>query len=143
MDQRESRIKEEIEGIRSAMIEKMETIENRVYKTIEGTKSTIDDAMCSIDQIKGTIEETKLAMDKNIDTISLAVDETLIRLKSTADFVDQVKKNPWIMFGTAILIGFAMGCLNRGELLSVHQAQRPQAKSSSELNGHVSLSSLS
>jgi ElaB/YqjD/DUF883 family membrane-anchored ribosome-binding protein len=141
MDQIESRNKDEIDVTRKVMLEKVGMIESRLYKTIEGTKSTINDTMSSVEQVKRTLEETKFVLDKNIDTISLAVDETLIKLKSTADFADHVKQNPWIMFGTAILIGFAMGCLNRGELLSAHQTHT-QAKSSSELNGHVSVASL-
>ena len=142
MDQRETRIKEEIEGIRGAMNQKVEMIGRQVHKTVEGTKSMIDGAMWNIDQVKGTIEETKLAMDKSIDTINLAVDETFVKVKSTADFVDQVKQNPWIMFGTAILMGYALGCLNRGEVLSAHQAHI-QHESSSQLNGYISASSLS
>ena len=123
MDQKEAHIKQNIVETREAMGEKLELIENHIYKAMEGPKSAIDIVMWNIDRFKGALEETKSAMDHSIAYIDQAVDETLIRVKSTADLIGQVKQDPWIMVGSAVLMGYVIGSLNRGDLFAVHHAR--------------------
>src|SRR5918996_238204 len=115
MDKTESDIKQNIEETRTAMTKKIEKIEGRVHETMEGTKSTIDSIVGNINRVKDTMEETKSIIDTSIDTLRQAVDETVERVKSTAELIDQVKQNPWIMLGSAVLVGYVLGSLNRQE----------------------------
>jgi hypothetical protein len=119
MDQKEADIKRNIVETRDAMGDKIEMIENHIYKAMEGPKAAIDTVLWNIDRFKGTLEETKSAMDHSIVHINRAVDETLVRVKSTADLIGQVKQDPWIMFGSAILMGYVIGSLNRGDLFAM------------------------
>ena len=123
MDQKEAYIKQNIAETREAMSEKIEMIENHIYKAMEGPKSAIDTVLWNIDRFKGALEETKSAMDHSITHIDQAVDETLVRVKSTADLIGQVKQDPWIMVGSAILMGYVIGSLNRGDLFAMHHAR--------------------
>jgi ElaB/YqjD/DUF883 family membrane-anchored ribosome-binding protein len=137
MDKTESDLKQNIEETRAAMTEKIEKIEGRVHETMEGTKSTIDSIVGNINRVKDTIEETKSVIDVSIDTLRQAVDETVERVKSTAELVDQVKQNPWIMLGSALLVGYILGSLKRQEALGMNyapeqNAAREQVKSSFE-----------
>lgn len=137
MDKTESGIKQNIEETRAAMTEKIEKIEGRVHETMEGTKSTIDSIVNNINRVKDTMEETKSVVDTSIDTLRQAVDETVERVKSTAELIEQVKENPWIMLGSAILVGYVLGNLNRHETLMTGYAHesgrtREQVKSSFE-----------
>jgi hypothetical protein len=118
MDQKEIYIKQNIEKTREAMSEKIERLESRIHKALEGPKSTIHTVIGSIDRLKGTIEETKLAIDHGLDTINQAVDETITRVNPTADLIARVNHDPWIMIGSAILMGYVMGSLNRGDLFA-------------------------
>jgi hypothetical protein len=113
MDHKESYITRNIEETREAMSEKIEQLENRIYKSIEAPKLIIDAMIGNIDQLNSTIEETKLAINSGLDTINQAAEETIIRLKSTVNHIVQVEQNPWIMFGSAILMGYAIGSLWR------------------------------
>ena len=137
MDQREAYIKQNIVETRDAMSEKIERIENHIYKAMEGPKSAIDTVMWNIDRFKDALEETKLAMDQSIVRINQAVDETLVRVNSTADLLGQVKQDPWIMVGSAILMGYVIGSLNRGDLFAMRHA-RTQVRESCGLESPAS-----
>jgi hypothetical protein len=118
MDEREAYIRRNIDATREAMSEKIERLEGRIHKAVEVPKSAIDTVVGNIDQVKYTINETKSAIDNGLEVINHAVEETIIRVKTTADHIAQLERNPWIMFGSAILLGCAIGSLNRGDLLA-------------------------
>ena len=124
MDERESHIRKDIDDTRSTMNEKLEMIEERVHETVEGTRSTIESVMSNINRVQGTIEETKSTIDNVIETIKYAMDETIERVKYTTDLIEQVNKNPWIMFGSAILMGYVLSSINREASSGSHHAQR-------------------
>jgi hypothetical protein len=42
-----------------------------------------------------------------------AVNETVERVKPTADLLDYVQQNPWLLVGSAILMGYTLGSLAR------------------------------
>jgi archaellum component FlaC len=104
MDQKEHYIRKDIDETRAVMSEKIDMIEGRVHETMEGTKSTMDQIMESVKHIQGTVDQTKSAMDNVLETIKHSIDETMERAKYTADLIEQVNKNPWIMFGCAVLV---------------------------------------
>lgn len=108
MDQRESHSGVDVDSRRGAVTEQIEMIEGRVHETMEGTKSTIDSFMDSIQHVQSTIEGTKSSVDNVLETIKYAMDETIERVKYTTDLIEQVNKNPWIMFGSAVLMGYVL-----------------------------------
>jgi hypothetical protein len=125
MDQKENHIRKDIDETRAAMSEKIEMIEGRVHETMEGTKSTIDHVMDNVKHVQGTVEQTMSAVDNVIDTIKHSMDETMERAKYTADLIAQVNKNPWIMFGCAILAGYVLSSMDRERSLgSRHDQER-------------------
>ena len=130
MDQTEEHIKRNIEETRAAMSNKIEKIEDRVHETVEGTKTTIDNIVGNINRVKGGIDETKSAIDSSIEAIKSAVDEAVERVKYTADLIEQVKQNPWVMFGTAVMVGYVMGSLNREESSGMQRTHQPIKESS-------------
>jgi hypothetical protein len=113
MDQRESHTGKDIEDTRAVMAEKIEMIEERVHETMEGTKSTIDNVMDKVKGVQETIEGAKSTIDNLLETIQQTVEETIERAKYTADLIEQVNQNPWLMFGSAILTGYILSSLNR------------------------------
>jgi len=127
MDQRESHIRQDIEETHTAMAEKIEMIEDRVQETMEGAKSTIDNVMNNVKRVQGTVEEAKSTIDNILDTLKQTMDETVERVKYTADLIEQVNQNPWIMFGSAILMGYVLSSVNREETSGsrqVHERRR-------------------
>jgi archaellum component FlaC len=121
MDQRENQGRVEIDETRSAVTEKLEMLEERVLETMEGTKSTIDGVMNNIKQVQVTVEDAKSAVDNVLETVKFAMDETLERVKYATDIMEQVDRNPWIMFGSAILMGYVLSSINYNGILNKSQ----------------------
>ncbi|MGH8069766.1 MAG: SRPBCC family protein [Candidatus Entotheonellia bacterium] len=127
MDQKESQVGKDIENTRAVMAEKIEMIEDRVHETMEGTKSTIDNVMGKVKGVQGTIDDAKSTIDDLLETIKQTMEETIVRVKYTANLIEQVDQNPWIMFGSAILTGYVLSNLNRGRppsQLHAHEQRR-------------------
>ena len=128
MDQKESQVGKDIEDTRTVMAEKIEMIEDRVHETMEGTKSTIDNVMDKVKGVQGTIEEAKSTVDNLLETIKQTMEETVVRVKYTANLIEQVDQNPWIMFGSAVLTGYVLSNLNRGRPFSQFRAREQGGK---------------
>jgi hypothetical protein len=126
MDQREDDLRQEIEDTRAAMTEKIELIEERVQETIAGAKSTVESAMQGFKQVQETVEKAKSTADSVIESVKGTVDETIERAKSTSELIAQVNQNPWIMFGSALLVGYILGSLARNKAFdSTRTPDRP------------------
>jgi uncharacterized membrane protein len=113
MDQRESQLGKDIEDTRAVMAEKIEMIEDRVNKTMEGTKATVGNVMEKVRGVQETIEEAKSTIDNLLETIKYTMEETIERVKYTANLIEQVDQNPWIMFGSAVVTGYVLGGMNQ------------------------------
>jgi hypothetical protein len=113
MDQREGDFRRDIEDRRAAMTEKVGMVVERAQETMGGVKSTINQAMAGFKQVQDTVEGTKSAADRLIESVKLTVDETAERVNSTADLLHQVRQSPWIMLGGAILLGYILGSIAR------------------------------
>jgi hypothetical protein len=118
MDQTEIYIKQNIKAAREAMSEKIELIENRIHKVMVVPTLAIDEMISHMGQLKGSVEEVKGAIDHGLDTIIPAVEETIFKAQSTVNDIYQGGHNPWIMFGSIILMGYAVGSLYRKALIA-------------------------
>ena len=136
MHQKEDDIRQGIEETRTAMTEKIEMIEERVQETMEGARSTVNSAMHGFRQIQETVEKAKSTADSIIDSVKTTVDETIERAKYTSDLVAQVNQNPWIMFGTAALVGYILGSLAHEASSDARRtAERPAHRFGPEIPG--------
>jgi ElaB/YqjD/DUF883 family membrane-anchored ribosome-binding protein len=140
MDQRASDTRRDIEGAHAVMTEKIGMVEERAQETMEGVKSTVDQAMEGFKQVQDTVEGAKSAVDTIIESIKLTVDETIERVKTTADLadlIDQVQQHPWLMVGSAILLGYILGGLARDtSSASGQMPDRPRPDHASAHDGH-------
>jgi len=127
MDQRESPIRQDIEETHTAITEKIEMIEDRVHETMEGTKSTIETVMNNVKRVQETVDEAKVTADSILDAIKQTMDETVERVNYAAELIDQVNQNPWIMFGSAVLMGYILSSVNREGLLGSRQMHESRA----------------
>jgi type I site-specific restriction endonuclease len=123
MDQRESHIRENIENTRAAMTEKIDMIEDRIHGTVEGARSSIDSVMENFNRVQGTVEEAKSAVDNILETIKFTIEETIEQVKYTTGLIEQVQRNPWIMFGSALLLGYVLSRVDDARSFDAHHAQ--------------------
>jgi hypothetical protein len=142
MDQREIHIKRTIEETRSAMGEKIDMIANRIHNTIIGPKIAADNLIENLREYKEAMQETTPITGNGANAIHQAVAETIERVKATITIIEQVKQDPWIMLAGAVLIGYAIGNLNRGDLFTLRHAH-PEVRKSRELQPSIGSPALS
>src|SRR5262245_3154132 len=83
-------IREDIEETRSALAEKLETLESQVRSTVEGVRETVEGA-------KEAVEET-------IENVSSTVQQTF-------DVNYQMQRRPWALMFGSVATGFLVGYL--------------------------------
>lgn len=128
MDQEGIQIKKSINETRIAMGEKIDMITNRVHDTIVGPKIAADNLIENLVQAKKAMQEQTLVIDKCDMPIHHVVAETIERVKAILYLIERVNRDPWIMFGSALLVGYIIGSLNRGNLLAIRNAHSDNLK---------------
>lgn len=88
MDQNPDVIRHNIEETRSALTEKLETLECEVL---------------------GTVRSAKEAVTSTVENVKETVEETVQTVKETFDLRLQVERHPWAMFGGSVAAGFVIG----------------------------------
>jgi len=128
MDQEEIQIRRSINETRIAMGEKIDMIANRVYTTIAGPKIAADSLIENLVQAKKTMQEQTAVIDKGDKPIHHEVAETIERVKAILYLIERVNQDPWIMLGSALLVGYIIGSLNRGNSLAIRHAHSDNIK---------------
>jgi ElaB/YqjD/DUF883 family membrane-anchored ribosome-binding protein len=99
------------------MTEKMELLEDRVRETVEGTRSAVehivDNVKGTVDEtvgvMKGTVNEAKSTVDNLVENVKDTMDNTVTKVRQSFDLQYQVAHRPWAMFGGAVLAGYFVG----------------------------------
>jgi hypothetical protein len=128
MGQEEIQIRRSINETRISMGEKIDMIANRVHDTIVGPKIAADNLIKNLAQAKKSMQEQTAQIDKDDEPIHHAVAETIERVKALLYLIERVNQDPWIMLGSALLVGYIMGSLNRGNLLAIRHAHPDNIK---------------
>jgi len=89
-------IREDMEKTRESLTEKLETLEKKLVDSVHGATSAVKETM-------STVKET---MHDSVETV-----------KDAVDIPAHVDRQPWLMFGGAVLAGYVLGSLfdNRKE----------------------------
>jgi len=95
----------------AVMTENMETIEARVQETVDGVMATLHRGLEGFKQLQKMIDGAKGAVDTMIESVQGTTQDTVGGVKPTADLLEYVQQNPWILLGGAILMGYVLGSL--------------------------------
>jgi hypothetical protein len=117
VDPNEAHIRQEMEYTRAAMTTKMDMIQERLEETVEETGSTVVRVMNTV------LEQVKRVQD-TIETMTSSVDATIERVQDTAnkpvaegkpgiELIADMYQRPWVMMGTAVLMGYILGSSHR------------------------------
>lgn len=121
MDQRESDIKKGIDETRASMSKKIDMIAHRIHHTIVGPKLAADTLIENLDQAQKAMRATTLAAVNGPNPAHAAVTETVARVQAIFYLLEQTKREPWIMLSSAVLMGYVIGCINRGNVFTVRR----------------------
>jgi ElaB/YqjD/DUF883 family membrane-anchored ribosome-binding protein len=73
-------------------------------------------AMEGFKQISQIDDGAQSAVDELLESVKGTVNETVERVKPAADLLDSVQQNPWLLVGSAIVMGYIFGSLAREHL---------------------------
>jgi hypothetical protein len=89
-------IRQQMLETRTALSEKLETLEEEVTAKVKGTTESVAE----------TVETVKEAVENTVHTVKDTVENTVETVKETFDLRRQVDRHPWVMFGGAVLLGY-------------------------------------
>jgi ElaB/YqjD/DUF883 family membrane-anchored ribosome-binding protein len=101
MDQNPDVIRHNIEATRSALTEKLETLECEVFGTVRETTTAV----------ASTVQNVKDTVTSTIENLKTTVQDTKRSVKQSLDVRRQTARHPWVMFGGSFAAGLALGSL--------------------------------
>jgi len=118
------------------MTEHLERGNAQGQDTLDGVRSAVDSAPERFTQVQETLEGAKAAVEEVLERVHTALQETLNGVKTTVDRIDpaqlqqhpwtlvytavelvdpaRIHHTPWMLIGSAIVMGYLLGTLERG-----------------------------
>jgi hypothetical protein len=119
----------------AAVTENMGGVDARVQETVDGVTSTVAHAMKGVKQLQETVDGAKAVVEEMLARVNVALKDTVegvnttmeriepaqiqhnpwVLVKTTAELIDTAHENhyPWLLMGSAILVGYLLGTLER------------------------------
>jgi len=97
-----------MEETRSALQEKLETLENQVKDTVTETTQAVTN---TVEAVKDTVETVKESVEETVGTVKETVTETVQSVKQSLDLHRLTQDHPYAMFACATALGFVGGKL--------------------------------
>jgi ElaB/YqjD/DUF883 family membrane-anchored ribosome-binding protein len=101
MDDKTEVIRHNIEETRHSLADKLETLEQTVVETVQGTTCAVAE---TVDTVKEAVQET-------VEQVKETVQTTVEKVKETFDLRLQVERHPWLMLGGSVGVGYLAGTL--------------------------------
>jgi hypothetical protein len=113
VDQTEAHIRREIEDTRAAMTAKIGMIQERVDETVEETGSTVvnmvNTVLEQVKRVQNMVENVTATAEATIAQVQDTAHETVARGKPGSELIADIQRRPWVMMGTAVLLGYILG----------------------------------
>jgi len=93
------------------MNQKIEMIQDHVYGTIEGSRATVNRVMGNVKRVRQTVVQATSTVDQLLDPVDGARHEAVEPVKYATELIHQVHQNPWLAFGSAVILGYILGGL--------------------------------
>lgn len=122
MDQREIAMINDINETRAVISKKIAMLATRIHDTILGPKLAADNLIQHLSLAQKAMQATPPLTVNGTTSNHPAVAETIERVQAIFHVLEQTKRDPWIMVGSALLMGCVIGSLNRGNVLTVRHA---------------------
>lgn len=102
-------IRRQMEAQRASLAEKLDTLENRIVRTVDEAREAVAD----------TVQTVKESVQSSVETVRDTVNSSVETVKDTFNVRRQVERHPWAMVGGSIAVGFLAGMvLNRAQRAS-------------------------
>jgi len=108
MDHESEVIKQQMEQTRSALAEKLETLEEHVTSTVRNTTEAVTG---TVETVKGAVEDTVESVKDAVSNTMETVGESVEQVKEAFDLNKQMQEHPWLMMGGGVVVGYLGTCL--------------------------------
>jgi len=121
----EDLIREQMEETRTALSDKLETLENKVVSTVEGASDNVTETVESVtDKVQETVASVTDTVQETVAAVKEGVREGVNAVQNMLDCKQHFQNHPWMMLGGSIVAGFALAeFLSRGERASPDAAR--------------------
>jgi len=124
-----------MEETRSALTEKLETLEKEVTDKVLSTTESVAESVESVTSaVQDTVASVKDGVQETVTAVTDSVKDSVEAVKSLLDFPARVEQHPWAMFTGSIAVGFCVG-----KYLHGHQPAAPTGSATAvrqSENGH-------
>jgi hypothetical protein len=100
-DQTEVKLREEMEETRTALSDKIETLEEKVVGVADTATTAVAD----------TVQTVKAVVENTVESVKVGVEGTVETVKGIFDIRGHVERYPWAMFAGSVAAGFLAGKL--------------------------------
>jgi hypothetical protein len=117
VDDREANIRREIENTRAAMTTKIGMIQERLEETVDETGSTVaqvvNTVMAQVKRVQDIIENITSTADLTVEHVRDTTNKAIVGGTPGSAFIGDLSQRPWVMVGTAVLVGYVLGAGGR------------------------------
>jgi len=99
MDREAEHIHQQMMETRTALTEKLETLENQVIGSVQEATCAVSDTVASV----------KEAVQETVGSLKESVQETVHTVKETVNISHQVDRHPWVMVAGSVALGYVGG----------------------------------
>jgi ElaB/YqjD/DUF883 family membrane-anchored ribosome-binding protein len=109
-------IREQMAETRTALTDKLETLEQQVMDTVTETTSAVTD----------TVESVKEAVEETVTAVKDTVQDSVQAVKNTFDLPRQMNRHPWLFLGASVAVGYLGGRL-LGRVSAYNESRQPSS----------------
>jgi len=107
-------IRDQMEGTRASLADKLETLEAQVRETVQTATETVQSTTETVTSAVENVKETVASTVENVKSTVESVSDSVASVADTLDPRPYVENHPWAAFGTAVGVGFLGGLLAGG-----------------------------
>ena len=112
MDDEPEVIRQQMEGTRSALTDKIERLEHTVTDKVQSTTAAVTNTVESVKEaVQDTVDTVKGTVRDTVDTVKDTMHSTVESVKDTFDVRRYFAEYPWAAFGAAVGVGFCGGAI--------------------------------
>jgi len=101
-------IRHEMEGTRTSLAEKLDTLENEVLGTVHNATAAVAN---TVEDVKSAVANTVGDVKAVVGSVTESIQDTVESVKEAFNLSEQVRRHPWAMLGGATAAGFLGGWL--------------------------------
>lgn len=120
MDHRDAQLYQEIKHTRAAMTAKIDMIKAQLDVQVEEGRSTIVDGVAAlleqVNRVWEVIDNVSTTVETTVEQARKAAQKPVESKQRGIELIADVRQSPWVMIGTAVLIGYVLGA--GGQLFS-------------------------